>query len=146
MARRDHTTDDRGRRKLLAAAAGVAVAAAVAASAASLGGLSVDRIGAEDAVVLDPTAGLTLEWGPAGYDPGTGRYVVSELTLVSRSADVALPAVADGATVKVALLDQAGTVLAESDAVDGGGDEYQVSFASAIDIEAVATASVVVAE
>lgn len=69
----------RRRRKLVAAGGGLAAAAIVTASAASLGGLSVDRIGAEDAIVASPIAdGASITWGePELVD---GEYVISQLT------------------------------------------------------------------
>jgi hypothetical protein len=132
------------RRRFAAAAAGVAVAAIVAASAATLGGLSADRLGADDTIVLDAADGLHLSWGTPSYDTTVGGYTVSAVTLTTSGA-IPLPATADGASVKVVLLDGTGAVLAESLSVSGGVASYAVTFPAGVDASAVAAASVVVA-
>lgn len=140
--KRHHATR---RRRLTALAAGVAVTAAVAASAAGLGGLSADRIGAENTVVLDAADGLHLSWGAPTYDDGVGGYTVTSVTLTT-SGSIPLPDVAAGATVKVALLDENDDPVSESSSVTGGGSAYTVTFPTPVDVEAVVAAAVVVSE
>lgn len=67
------------RRKALAVAGGLAAAAMIAASAATLGGLSAERVGSDDTVVVSPLLdGAEISWGEATLVDGD--YAVSELT------------------------------------------------------------------
>jgi len=103
-------TPERGRKRgLIAICIGVGAAAAVLASAAGLGGLVVQRIGAESAVVADPfTDGATVTWGAPVYDPASEQYVVDRL-VVSRDAGGALPI----GQMRVTVADADGDALAE---------------------------------
>lgn len=134
------------RRRLAAIAAGLAVAAVLAASAATLGGLSSDRVGSDSTIVLDSANGLNISWSDPVFDAGTGSYTVNALTLTSTDPDVTLPPTADGAKVQVALFDADDVVVAESSSASGGGTSYAVTFPSNVDIARIARAVVYVSE
>ena len=134
------------RRRLVAVAAGVAVAAIVSASAATLGGLSADKIGADSTVVLDSADGLRIEWDAPEYSQTVGGYVIDGLTLQSENLAFTLPATADGATVRVALFDDSGALVAESTAASGGGTSYDVTFSADVDVHRVERAVAYVSE
>lgn len=70
------------KKKIIAVVAGMAVFAAVSASAATLGGITVDSVGAETGTVNGPvTGGVTVSWDVA-HELGVG-YVVEGATITA---------------------------------------------------------------
>lgn len=95
------------RRLIIKTLAGITVFGAVVASASTLGGLSPDKLGAQDAVVAAcDTDGVTTSHTSA-WDTTDERYEVTSVT-VKGVADAC-----DGQTLKVTLADSTGVSLAE---------------------------------
>jgi hypothetical protein len=146
MSMDTNTRTSHRRRRLAAVAAGLAVAAVLAASAATLGGLSADRVGGDSTIVLDSANGLNISWSDLVFDADTGAYTVNGLTLTSADPEVSLPSTDDGAKVKVALFDGNGNVVVESSSATGGGASYSVTFPTNVDIAQIARAVAYVSE
>ena len=95
------------RKTLIKALAGVTVFGAVIASAATLGWLTPDKMGAQDAIVAAcDTNGVTTSQTSA-WDTTDKRYEVTSVT-VKGVADTC-----DGQTLKVTLTDGTGVSLSE---------------------------------
>lgn len=95
------------KRTALAITAGLIVATAALASAASLGGLEVSALGADDAVVAScDTDGIDANFS-AVYDAASSSYHVDQVTLD------AIDAACNGQELSVTLADVDGGELAE---------------------------------
>ena len=95
------------RKLIIKALAGITVFGAVVASASTLGGLTPDKLGAEDAVVAAcDTNGVTASYTSA-WDTTDKRYEVTNVT-VKGVADAC-----DGQSLKVTLGDSTGVSLGE---------------------------------
>jgi len=128
------------RRRLIAVGAGVAVIAVTLASAAGLGGLVVQQIGAESAVVADPfTDGVTVTWGDPVYDATSKQYLVEDFS-VARNGGEDIPA----GDMRVTIADGDGAAITEATATtDGTSDEQAFSLATGIPVIDVENVSVV---
>ena len=103
----------RKKKNVLAVLTGIAVVAAVGASATTLGGLTVDRIGAETATIEAPVDnGVRVTW-QTDYNATDGEYMVTGFNL-----DGDIPSDAE---VRVTLQNQEGRALGkEYSSTDGG--------------------------
>lgn len=123
------------KRVAFAVGAGLVAAGAIGASAASLGGITGQSLGADDAVVAScDTDGITTAYTTA-YDAGTGAYNVTGVDLSGVNAacnglDYALT-LADGSNVS---LDEATGVLS----VTLGAASIAVTPVAAEDVERLA--------
>jgi hypothetical protein len=116
------TTQKKRRRAFVAIGVGAGVAAVALASAAGLGGIIVEQIGAESAVVADPfTDGVTVTWGTPVYDATIQQYVVEEFT-VSRDGGEEIPA----GELRVTVADEDGVSLGEGTATTDGTSNTEV--------------------
>jgi hypothetical protein len=96
------------KRILIAAAAALVISAVVLAMAASLGGITSDDLGADDAVVAScDTNGVTTSYSVSYSTAGGAGYKVGDVTV----AGIADPC--DGATMSVTLTGSGGTSLGE---------------------------------
>lgn len=132
------------KRVLLGLLAGAMAFSMVIGMAASLGGLTSDKLGADDAVVAAcDTDGVTTAYTNAYSTTGTAGYKVSAVT-VGGIADAC-----DGDTLKVSLTGSGGTSLGEGTLTvpTGAGTTAAVSVAAAnVLAESVTGVHVVIAD
>ena len=104
----------RRRRRGAVVLLGIAAFGLAAASAASLGGLTSSSLGADNGAVTScDTDGVTIAYGTPAYDPATGLYKVSTVTV----GGIALGC--SGKTVAVTLSDVGNVSLGSGSAVIG---------------------------
>jgi len=140
MSNTRNTTQKKRRGAFIAVGVGVGVAAVALASAAGLGGIIVEQIGAESAVMADPiTDGVIVTWGDPSYDADTEEYRITEL-VVTRNSDDPIPA----GDMRVTVADADGVSLGEATATtDGESNEQVFTFDDSISVHDAVNVAVV---
>jgi hypothetical protein len=126
-------------RKIRAGVVGLLVAGAgvTASAAASLGGLNVNTLGADDAIIAScDSDGIDVDYVVV-YNATAGRYDVSDVVLSG------VAAACDGLTVRVALRDGANAAISTGTGVAGASGTVSVDVTNA-SAEAVQGVAVVI--
>ena len=125
------------KRSLLAVLLGVVVFGLTVAAAASLGGITTDNLGADEAVVAScDTDGVTVTY-TSSYDATDARY---EVTAANVSG---IAAACSGETMRVTLADAANASLGEA-TVAIGGTSATATFGTPLAAESVELVAIVI--